>query len=117
MSSATAAPMAFCRHAVDVAEQVEAVLERQVPPERSALPEDDADAAGDLDAPAARIETTDADLAGRRDEDAGAQFHGRRFPGAVRTQVAEQLPARTSSVMPSTAFTTWRSRRRRPARR
>ena len=52
--------------AVDLLEQVEGVAQRQVPPERGPLAEDDTDPPRQLDAVPARIQPGDPDVAGRR---------------------------------------------------
>ena len=54
------APVPVGVDAVDPAQQVERVAQRQVPPQRRALAEDDADPAGQLDAVARRVDARDA---------------------------------------------------------
>ena len=50
---------------VDLAQQLEGVAQREVPPQRGALAEHDADPAGQLRAAPARLEPGDAEVAGR----------------------------------------------------
>ena len=103
------------RDAVDVAQQVERVAQRQVPPELRALAEDDADPAGELDRGCATgSRPGDPEPARRRHEDAGEHLDRRRLAGAVRADVADHLAALDLEAIPSTASTTRRSRRRRP---
>ena len=85
--------MALRGHAVDVAQQVEAVAQREVPPQLGALAEHHADATGELGALAARFESVDADVARRGHEDAREHLDGGRLPGTVRADVAHHGPA------------------------
>ncbi len=85
--------VALGRHLVDVAQQVERVLQREVPPELDALAEHRADLPGELDPAPRRVEPADRDPPGRGDEDAGQHLDRRRLAGAVRPEVAEQLAA------------------------
>src|SRR5688572_20450018 len=73
-----------------MAQELERVGERQVPPELDALAEHHADAPGQLDALARRLEAGYRDTAGRRHEDARQHLHRRRLAGAVRADVADE---------------------------
>ena len=79
------------RDAVHLLEQVERVAQREVPPQRRALAEDDPDATRELDAVAARVEAGHPHLPTGRHEDAGQHLDGRRLPGAVGPDVADHL--------------------------
>ena len=86
------APVAVGRHAVDVAQQLERVEQRQVPPELRALPEDDADPPRQLRSAArAGLEPGDRDAPAGRHEDAGQHLDRRRLAGPVRADVADHL--------------------------
>jgi 2-polyprenyl-6-methoxyphenol hydroxylase-like FAD-dependent oxidoreductase len=78
------------RNAVDVAQQLERVTKRQVPPELYSLPEDDTDPASQLNPSARRLEAGDRNPAPARDQDARQHLHGRRFPRSVRADVADE---------------------------
>jgi hypothetical protein len=78
---------------VDVAQQLERVDERQVPPELDALPEHRADPPCELDPLLRRRQARDRDAAGRRHEDPRQHLDRRRLAGAVRAEVPEQLAA------------------------
>ena len=86
-------PVALGGDLVDVAQQLEGVDERQVPPELHALPEHRADPARELDPPSRRVEPRDRDSSRRRHEDTGQHLDRRRLAGPVRAEVAEQLAA------------------------
>ena len=100
-------------HAVHVAQQVEAVAQREVPPQLRPLPEHHADAAGPARC-ADRLgsrPSTRTRPAGRH-EDAGEHLDRRGLPGAVRADVADHRPrARSRRSMPATAVTCSRRRR------
>ena len=81
------------RHAVDMAQELERVDQRQVPPQLHALSEHRADAFRELDPPARRLEPCHRDSTGRGHEDAGQHLDRGRLAGAIRAEVAEQLAA------------------------
>ena len=91
-SSSRIARVAVLRHAVDVAQQVEALDHRQVPPQLGALAEHHADPRH-VAAPAARQGTSPStsQRAGRRLEDAGEDLDGGRLARAVGADQADQL--------------------------
>ena len=72
-------------------EQVEGVLEREVPPERGALAEDHPDPPGQLRALAAGVDPGHPDRPRRRDEDPGEHLDRGRLAGAVGADVADHL--------------------------
>ena len=76
---------------VDVAEQVERVGERQVPPQQRALPEHHADSPRERDAVARRHEPGDVHFARARHEHAGEHLDRRALARAVGADVAEHL--------------------------
>ena len=78
-------------NAVDVAEELEALDHREVPPELGALAEDRADARDVADAVAPGDEAADLAVAAGGLEDAAEDFEGRRLAGGVRTDEAEEL--------------------------
>src|SRR5215211_1172519 len=82
------AAVAVGRHAVDVAEQLEGVLERQVPPQLDALAEDNADPARELDPLPRRLDAGHAYPTAARDEDPGQHLHRGRLPRAVGADIA-----------------------------
>src|ERR1700691_3656992 len=79
--------------AVDVAQQLEALDHRQVPPKLCSLTEDHADAGDVLNAIAPWNEALHLAASGRGPEDAREDLYGRRFTGAVGPDEAEQLAA------------------------
>jgi hypothetical protein len=76
-----------------VAEELERVVERQVPPKLDPLPEDDADAARELDSLADRFEPGHAHLPGGRDENPRQHLHRRRLAGTVGAHVPDDRAA------------------------
>ncbi len=72
-------------------EQVEAVPQRQVPPQRRALSEDHPQAMGQLHPLPGRIKTADPDAAGGGRQDSDEHFDGRGLAGAVRAQIPDHL--------------------------
>ena len=79
--------------AVDVAQELEGVGQRQVPPELRALAEDDPDAARELDPLPRRIEARDPETACGGHEDPGEHLDGGRLSCAVRPDVADHRAA------------------------
>src|SRR5436190_1042063 len=79
------------RHAVDVAQQLEAVADGQVPPQLRALAEDDADARHVADALAPRDEAVHFASPKRRLEDATENLDEGRFARAVRADHPDKL--------------------------
>ena len=85
--------VALGRDAIDVAQQLERVDQRQVPPQLGALAEDHADALGDLLAPAVRHHAEHFDVPAAGDQNAGQHLDRGRLAGAVRPQAADHLAA------------------------
>ncbi len=92
-SSSRIARIALLRHPVDVAQQVEAVDHRQVPPELAALAEHHADARHVAHPLAPGRQAVHLAAAGGRLQDAGEDLDGGRLAGAVRPDQADQLAA------------------------
>ncbi len=82
------------RDAVDVAEQVEAVPQGQVPPQGCPLPEHDSDTAGEFHPLAGRVEPGDAQVTATGYEDPDQHLDGRGLACAVRPQIADHLAGR-----------------------
>ena len=76
---------------VDLLQDREAFVEREVPPELGALTEDDADVEGVPDPFLVGDDAVDDDRPGGRREDPGEHLDGRRLAGAVRADVADDL--------------------------
>ena len=94
----------------------ERVAQREVPPQLAALPEHDADLAGQPPALRHRVEAAGAHLADGRHQDAGDHLDGGRLAGPVGADVAAPpRPRRSGQLMPSTACTIFLVRRTRPA--
>jgi hypothetical protein len=85
------APVPVRGDAVHVAEDVERVAQRQVPPELAPLAEDHTDPASQGHPLACRVEARDANGAGGGEEDAGQHLHRGRLARAVRADVADHL--------------------------
>src|SRR3546814_7337071 len=66
-------------------QQLEGVAQRQVPPQRGALAEDDADAPGQLRASPRRIQACDPDLAGGGDQDAGQHLRSEEHTSELQS--------------------------------
>ena len=79
------------RDAVDVAEELQAFDDWEIPPELGALAEHGADARDVADALAPRNEAADYATAAGGFEDAAEDLEGRRLPGAVRADEAQEL--------------------------
>ena len=84
--------VAVGRHAIDVAEQFEAVDQRQVPPELRALAEDDADPRREALALLPRHQPGDRRAPAAGDEDAGEHLDRGALARAVRPDIADHLP-------------------------
>ncbi len=84
-------PVASLRNAVDVAEQIERIPQRQVPPQLGALAEHDADPLRYSRATAMRGEAEYLRPTGARDQDAGQHLDGRRLAGAIRSKTGDHL--------------------------
>ncbi len=80
--------------AIDVAQQLEALDHRQVPPQLRALAEHHADPRHMGDAAFPRHQPADVAMAGARAQDSRQDLDGGRFARAVRTDEAEQLAFR-----------------------
>ncbi len=74
------------RHAVDVAQQLEALDDGEIPPQLRALAEHGADARDVRDALAPRHQAADLATPGRRLENAAQDLDGRRLPGTVQAR-------------------------------
>ena len=80
--------------AVKMADQGQAVAQRQVPPQRGALAEHHADAPGQRRALPRRVQPRHPYAPGGRREDAGQHLDRGGLPGAVRAEVADELARR-----------------------
>ena len=76
---------------VDRGEDGERLAQRQVPPQLAALAEDHPDPAGEVAAPAHRLEAAGAHRARGGHEDAGEHLDRGGLPGAVGPDVADRL--------------------------
>ena len=81
------------RHPVDVAQQLERVAQRQIPPQLRPLAEHDADAQREARTVGHRPETAHAHRAAARRQHAGHHLERGRLAGAVRADVADHLAA------------------------
>ncbi len=93
-------PVTPVRDAVHAVHQPVRVAQREVPPERRALAEDDADAVRQPGPLPGRVDAGDAQPAAARSEDAGQHLDRGRLPGPVRTDVADHLTARDAEADP-----------------
>src|SRR5258707_12473378 len=81
------------RNIVNVAQEIESVGDRQVPPQLGALPEHHSDPRHVTDSIAPRREAIHFASARKRLEDSRKNFYGGGFSRAVRSDESEQLTA------------------------
>src|SRR5579885_2400629 len=86
-------PVFRFRNVVDVAQEIEAVDHREIPPQLRALPENHADSRDVADSITPRREPVDFASPGPRFENSGENLDGGRLAGAVGPDEAEQLAA------------------------
>ena len=104
MSSSSSRRARPAAHAVDLGEEGDVLVHREVAVEGEALREV-ADARGERGAARGRVEPAGADRAARRGEQAEDHAEGRGLAGAVRADEAEHLAARTSKLTVGAATT------------
>ena len=85
--------VALGRHTINVAQQLERIDQRQIPPQLCPLAEHDADALSQLLASAVRHHTQHLHLSAARDQNARQHLDGGRLARPVRAQTADHLAA------------------------